>query len=497
MYDSRLIRATTFALILLLIPASVVDCRQYNSQGGGTDLLTEFRDLLTASNKIYIIHTSNVPDDFVTKTETVIKQINNSASVTVEKKNTVDAISTLLTKVLSAIIHPSGTQSTQTVIIITTGSFAKMAKSISDRLGGGAWTWGQPNEYHVWIIDMGGTKRGILLIPSNKKGKQVLSKLVQNSKGQNSKSTQQNKPIIGPPPPDTPEERYVAVPVPEPGKYVYDGKEFEATCRGEYCVVLIPKITGMAKMEVHGHEIKKICSHSLPSTSSGTVDLLDTADGKVSIINVGSATIAARELPGNKYKIIEYVAIGYYPVAIEVNIPKRNGAAPEILADVPYLETDPLLRIHLNTDGGNIVVKQIAVGKTASVIEQRISFQACSLQVANVTTSIVEKDGYRVIVSFQILDGDSPVYVPNVRVRIGGKNVVPQYDPTLKVYVASANVVKGQTRIEITTNAEGCNSIGYTNEIYLGESPSDTLKAILGLLAVAAIAAVLLRIAWH
>ncbi len=283
-------------------------------------------------------------------------------------------------------------------------------------------------------------------------------------------------------PADVPKEEYFAIPVPAPGKYVFLGSEYTAQCEDNFCVVFIPK--NLVNHNTH------LCirENRITFCPNGTITLMD--------LGVASLSKTVRK-SGNK-KTTTYVGKGYYPVAIRVKIPKIDGKPPKIVANAIYIETDPVLKIFLKTYNGNVAVSQITTESTSKVIEDKISFESCTLNIAHVVTAVEDRNGNTVLVSFQVVENDMPVYVPTVDVTIAGKKITPQYDPVLKTYVARTTVPKGTVRIHISARAEGCSTISYAQTVPVGMQTWDTLvKQILLIIALSAIAITVLRIAYH
>ena len=277
---------------------------------------------------------------------------------------------------------------------------------------------------------------------------------------------------------DLPKEQYAPILVDCNCPYKFRGETYWPVCSGDMCVVLLPKKDVSSNLCV---KEKKI----VPCT-----------EGRVEIKDMNYTVITRIEEEVQNVKRVLYLAKGYAPVAIDVEIPKDGNRIPEIFGDYPVINPDPVLRIHLDTYGGNIAVKQIMVERTAKVIENRIHFASCSLFIDDVSI-MLDKKGRRAYLGFRVYDGDDPVYINTVHVRIAGKDVTPQFDPTSMAYFAEGSVTKGKQRITITASTEGCKEVSHTEEVYVGESPWKALSLVLALLGVVIVAVVLLRVVMH
>lgn len=282
-----------------------------------------------------------------------------------------------------------------------------------------------------------------------------------------------------------PEEEYVAVPVDGNAPVWFEGNKYEPICSSGFCVVLLPKDL------VAGKILKQEGDRIIALSPTGITTEL--SEEGISVYDLNHVTLVRRAVLGKEYKIVEYIAKGYVPVSVDVQIPKEGNESPEIVGDYVFLEVDPILRIHLNAYGGNIAVEQVMLEKDARVMEDRIRFASCSLHIEDVTVAIAKEGGYKAYVGFRIYDGDDPVYVPRVSVKVGGESVAPQYDPRVKAYFASSQIAPGTQRISISASAEGCPNAAFVKEIYVGRNSNQILAIIIALLVAVIVAYVLLK----
>jgi len=279
---------------------------------------------------------------------------------------------------------------------------------------------------------------------------------------------------------EVPDEQYAAIFVETEESINFKGEEYEPHCGSGICVITIPKSEILDKpLDMQGNNI------------------IDYGKESIKVYDLGKTVITRRTMLKEKDRVEVYVAKGYLPVAMDVNVPKIDGRVPEIAGRPVFLDVDPVLRVFLKVYDGNIATQQIIVERDANIIDEKIRFAACSLYVENLVVETVKDDKYNIIIRFQITDGGDVVYIQNVRAKIGGKNVIPQYDEGQRVYTATASTQRGVRRIEIIGEADGCPAIYHVQEVYVGPDAPNILFAVITIIAAVAVAYVSMKIVFH
>jgi len=108
----------------------------------------------------------------------------------------------------------------------------------------------------------------------------------------------------------------------------------------------------------------------------------------------------------------------------------------------------------VTVENNQIAVARFVIKKALDLnTTDRIEFASCSIGVRN-----VNYDPSNGTISFQMSDGNQPVYIPSVKIVGPGTLVLPQYDSETKRYAAK---IKNPAGAKIEAYVDGCGEIIY------------------------------------
>lgn len=252
----------------------------------------------------------------------------------------------------------------------------------------------------------------------------------------------------------------------------------ETKCDGGKCVIVMPKDEASQKELLH-------LAITMAVEQMGVANKVHVVQTAVIERNgfMVAKVVAAEE---NKLRVM-YATADQGAFAVISEIPKE--VLPDINlieGNVVFLETDPVLKIYLKAENNEIAVSGYTVTKDVNFISKdRVEFAVCAVRITDVS---VTENGDRYILSFRVMDGTTPVYVPNVRIAGPGTSVIPQYDDIKKRYTATLSKADG---IKIVANVSGCGEITY----YV-QKPENTSNNSLPVVISVAVMAILLA-GWY
>ncbi len=191
---------------------------------------------------------------------------------------------------------------------------------------------------------------------------------------------------------------------------------------------------------------------------------------KIHVLRKEKFAVVEAVVPENNVTKVQYATDDSGIFAVTVEIPKSEvNSANLIEGNVIFLKTDPVLKIYLRNDGNGITVSGFTIKKAVDLnTTASIAFAACTVGFSSVNL----KDGQ---ISFQITDGNQPVYVPNVHITTPAGTVIPQYNPQTHTYSAKLAADNGK----IVAYVSGCGNIIYpiTPEVEKKRSSAGTTVA--------------------
>ncbi|GEM_PF-3053127 len=246
----------------------------------------------------------------------------------------------------------------------------------------------------------------------------------------------------------------VAIPAPVRGEMQSEieinGVKVRVECHHGACIAEMP--AEMARKTVMAEVAKQILERAAPQAAKRLeIKKIETYN----LVTDNVTAVMAQDKENNS-TVVTYAATGYKTVAITVEIPKDvlQKASGYIEGNVIIVKDDPVLRIYLSPEGNSPSTASFTVKKAVDELGSTvIEFAACQIRVANVQTIPV---GDKWQVSFQIRDGNTPVYLQGVHIVGAGVDVVPQYDAATKTYIATVKPAMG---LKIRAYVSGCGEI--------------------------------------
>ncbi|NPA76436.1 MAG: hypothetical protein GXN93_01630 [Candidatus Diapherotrites archaeon] len=213
-----------------------------------------------------------------------------------------------------------------------------------------------------------------------------------------------------------------------------------------------------------------------------TIRTTSHAKVRAEVIRKQDFAVVKAVVEENSQTHVEYATADQGIFAVTVEIPKTEVNNPSLIeGNVIFLKTDPVLRIYLRSEGNEIAVAGFTVKKAVELnTTDALEFAACTLGIRNVQTKGDE-------ITFQITDGNQPVYVPSVKIETPGTLILPQYDAGSKTYSAKIQNTQGA---RIVAYVQGCGEIIYPLAEKAKASGGSTngvaaIVVILGIIAVA------------
>ncbi len=160
-------------------------------------------------------------------------------------------------------------------------------------------------------------------------------------------------------------------------------------------------------------------------------------------------------------------------IAVDENLEKgleyyMNGGIIE--------DFDPLLRWYIKLEGSTVRTLYRVISSDLPLTTSRIRLATCDVGVANLRVETTFKGtGYAVFGSFQVYDGERPVYIPDIEVKIGKKVLRPSFIENEKKYQFLVEVPPGSYVLTIEGDVDGCGEIGATKRIDLPVLPLPVL----------------------
>lgn len=183
-------------------------------------------------------------------------------------------------------------------------------------------------------------------------------------------------------------------------------------------------------------------------------------------------TLCAWSAPKDEHTIISLGATSTIPrtISYDLYIPKDVASSLEVVRGkyIPIL-IDPMLRIYLEIRDENVTMRtlQIEGVSTELVPKGVISFGACDVTVQDL--NVIQIDGKRYRIQFQIADKGTPIYASNVTIDVDGKLIIPQRDDSILGYSATTRLADGAHRAIISANVPGCGEVRYMREFSTGQ----------------------------
>lgn len=268
--------------------------------------------------------------------------------------------------------------------------------------------------------------------------------------------------------------KHIAVAIPK--KFAEDNtiKEMEskgmAKCKGDSCIIMMEKNTP----EEHVVHILSAVLKRIPPKAK-----VHTA-----LIRHGDYAVAKAVIEDVNKTEVSYATADQGIFAVTVEIPKSDvNSARLIEGNVIFLQTDPVLRIYLRSENNQIAVARFTIKKAVDLnTTDMIEFASCSIGVRN-----VRYNSNKGTISFQMSDGNQPVYIPSVKIVGPGTLVLPQYDSQTKTYTAK---IKNTTGTKIEAYVDGCGEIIYPitgTQTNTGENKGGVaaILVVLGIIAAA------------
>ncbi len=171
----------------------------------------------------------------------------------------------------------------------------------------------------------------------------------------------------------------------------------------------------------------------------------------------------------NEHNVVHLSAtsfgVGY--LRLDVNVPKSVAPFDHILGPAVICDTDPLLRIYLRAEKGAVDVSGIKItgvsGENAlDEIKTSLDFAACDLRVSHFKTSVA--DG-QLLASFQILDGNTPVYIKDVSVLVGNTLIRPQFSTRSMRYSFTISGVSPPLTVNVSAPVHGCGTLSFETTV--------------------------------
>ncbi len=236
--------------------------------------------------------------------------------------------------------------------------------------------------------------------------------------------------------------KYVAVPL--PAKLATTSEKngpVKTKCSGSRCYLLVDKNTSTKHLE---RFLESIVKNAAPH-----------AKVHVAVERKGAYAVAKAVVVDQNKTDVSYATADQGIFAVTVEIPKSEvNSAKLIEGNVIFLQTDPVLRIYLRSENNQIAVAKFTIRKAVDLnTTDSIEFASCSIGVRN-----VKYDPNEGTISFQMSDGNQPVYIPSVKIVAPGTLVLPQYDSKTRTYVAKLNRTNNA---KIEAYVDGCGEIIY------------------------------------
>ncbi len=259
-----------------------------------------------------------------------------------------------------------------------------------------------------------------------------------------------------------------------------NGIPVKVKCEHGACIAELPAT--VSQKEIMSAVAKQIMSHVAPEESNKLkIKKVETYN----LVTDNVTKVVAQNVENNS-TVVTYAATGYKTVAVTVEIPKSvlPKASGYVEGNIIIVKDDPVLRIYLSPDGNSPSIVSFTVKKAVEDLGSTvIEFAACQIKVVNVRTTTV---GDKWQVSFQIRDGNTPVYIKGVHIVGAGVDVVPQYDAATKTYIATVKPAMG---LKISAYVSGCGEI--TAAVPEPQQSAGVPGIVVGAVILAAIAALI------
>jgi len=157
--------------------------------------------------------------------------------------------------------------------------------------------------------------------------------------------------------------------------------------------------------------------------------------------------------------------VGY--LRLDVNVPKSVAPFDHIFGPAVIYNTDPLLHIYLRAEKGSVDVSGIKITGVSdenalNEIRTSLDFAACDLHISNFAVSSA---GSQLLASFQILDGNTPVYLKDVSVLVGDSLIRPQFSTSSMLYSFTLSGVSFPAEVRISAPLHGCGTLNFEKRI--------------------------------
>ena len=243
----------------------------------------------------------------------------------------------------------------------------------------------------------------------------------------------------------------VAIPVPAivegmgEKKVDINGVKVGIACEDGVCIVKMPKST--AKTVKIQTMIAFLQNAVQAKVKVKTMSILDRN---------GFVVAKAVAVEGNRTKVM-YATADQGTFAVIADIPKYVLPNAEgIEGNIVILKADPVLKIYLRSEKNRIGIAGYSIEGDVNVISKdRVVFAICAVRISDAT---IRESGDKYSLKFKVRDNMLPVYVPNVRVTLPGKTIIPQYDDDTKTYSA---LLDSANHVKIIANIDGCGEIVY------------------------------------
>jgi len=157
--------------------------------------------------------------------------------------------------------------------------------------------------------------------------------------------------------------------------------------------------------------------------------------------------------------------VGY--LRLDVNVPKSVAPFDHIFGPAVIYNADPLLHIYLRAEKGAVDVSGVKITGVSEenvldTVKTSLDFAACNLHVSNFSVSSA---GNQLLASFQILDGNTPVYLKDVSVLVGDSLIRPQFSTSSMLYSFTLSGVALPVEVRISVPVHGCGTLSFEKRI--------------------------------
>ncbi len=338
------------------------------------------------------------------------------------------------------------------------------------------------------------TIRAQLQGTSTKEGKKTTEKNRAREKSSNSAQKQlpESELEISPPPPPAKimgqnEETNYAIPLPPGVKTLkINGHPYPVKRVENRYYAIVPKtdVPEYYRLEIAGNCVEIRPAH--PGTNN-------TPNGSCS--DNTYATVCAWSLPkdGNTSILIGAASISPRAISYDMYIPKDVAKnTKNIAGEYITILQDPLLRIYLELNKGNVATKAIKITGVSKEFAPRgvVSFGACDVTVADF--NVIHLMGKEYKIRFQITDKGTPIYANNVTINIDNRLVIPQRDDEILGYATTVRLSKGEHHAVVSASVPGCGETRYLKVFTTGKGQIVTV--VVAVLVAVILAYVLIKI---